>query len=359
MTELWPGFSPTNHPVALFDGERTWLFRHPSPPEEFRQASDAEGALVFDGRHPAVVGSSLVDLGGVTTATVLQGDRPDVQAEIAHETFHVFCRVRHPAWAANEVSALTYPVEDPEVLTLRRLEAEALRRAVLEGAAGWAVVAASLRQDRFERLPESAVRYERDLERYEGLAFYVEGKWAGAIRCVEALATPSRPDDIRRAAYHTGEAMAVLLDKFAPGWADALEANDTLELDGLLRAAVAGQASKEFSADERAEVARSAREAVAAMETQRRLRREAFLARHGRIVLTALSPNAFEVAGYDPMNIEHLGRGEVLHTRFLKLRGEGVELEVFDSPALTESAGAHPLHDGIRRVTFTSMGDAS
>lgn len=137
-----------------------------------------------------------------------------------------------------------------------------------------------------------------------------------------------------------------------------LEANDTLELDDLLRAAVAGQAPKEFSADERAEVAGSAREAIAAMKIQRRLRREAVFARQGRIVLTALGPNGFEIAGYDPMNIQHLGCGEVLHTRFLKLRGEGVELEVFDSPALTESAGAHPLHDGVRRVTFTSMGDA-
>ena len=146
------------------------------------------GALVFVGRHPAVVGSSLIDLGGVTTATVLQGDRPDVRAEIAHETFHVFCRVRHPAWGANEMSALTYPVEDPEVLTLRRLEAEALLRAVLESSAGWAAAAVSLRQDRFERLAESAVRYERDLERCEGLAFYVEGKEACAIRCVDALA---------------------------------------------------------------------------------------------------------------------------------------------------------------------------
>lgn len=34
--ELWPDFDPGSVPLALFDGDITWLFRHPSPPEGFR-----------------------------------------------------------------------------------------------------------------------------------------------------------------------------------------------------------------------------------------------------------------------------------------------------------------------------------
>jgi hypothetical protein len=55
------------------------------------------------------------------------------------------------------------------------------------------------------------------------------------------------------------------------------------------------------------------------------------------------------------MNVQHLGGGEVLHTRMLKLRGQGIELEVWEAQALTEGAGSHPLFDGIARVTFTGV----
>src|SRR5207245_11425378 len=33
---LWPGFEPRRIPVAIFDGGRTWLARHASPPEELQ-----------------------------------------------------------------------------------------------------------------------------------------------------------------------------------------------------------------------------------------------------------------------------------------------------------------------------------
>ena len=34
--DLWPGFRPDPIPLAIYDGRRTWLVRHPSPPNEFR-----------------------------------------------------------------------------------------------------------------------------------------------------------------------------------------------------------------------------------------------------------------------------------------------------------------------------------
>jgi hypothetical protein len=351
MTELWPGFTPTDYPVAVFDGECTRLYRHPNPPEEFRRDPSQDGVLVFPGRHPAVVASTTTELAGVLTATVLQAERPVLQAQIAHETFHVFCRLRHPTWTAHEMAAFAAPVEDADVFALRRMEAEALRRAVVEESAGWAAAAVRLRRDRFEQLPATLVRYERDLERLEGLAYYVESKAAGTIQCVETLATPSRPDDVRRFAYQTGEALAVLLDRHAPGWVAVLEADDSFDLDDLLRAAMGDQVPNEFSDVERTAVRQQAEEAVEALLAERLSLREEFLAQPGRVVLTA-SGRPFDLAGFDPMNAHHLGGGEVLHTRFLKLRGEGVELEMYDSGALTEGAGAHPFRDGIQRVTF-------
>ncbi len=49
--ELWPGFDATAFPIAIFDGERTLLFRHPSPPEEFQPAEGHEGVWAFAGKH--------------------------------------------------------------------------------------------------------------------------------------------------------------------------------------------------------------------------------------------------------------------------------------------------------------------
>jgi hypothetical protein len=48
----------------------------------------------------------------------------------------------------------------------------------------------------------------------------------------------------------------------------------------------------------------------------------------------------------------------VLHTRHVKLSGEAGSLEVLDRHALTEAAGAHPLHplfNGVRRVVLTGF----
>lgn len=350
MTDLWPGFAPEDYPVAVYDGVRTRLFRHPSPPAEFGMDPDEGRVHAVTGRHPAVVANTVVELGGVPTATILSGSS-DVHATIAHETFHLYCGSRHPEWAANEAVTLSYPADDVEVLTLRRLEAEALRRALDRASAAWAAAAVGFKQRRFERLSSPLIGYERDLERWEGIAFYVEGKVAGVTRCLDNLGEPSRPDEIRWAAYQTGEAMSVLLDLFSPGWTFLLESNDARVLDELLRVAVAGRAPAEFSAGETSAIAERAQADVAALIADRSARREQFVARKGRVVLAA-DGDPLRVAQFDPMNLRYLGGGEVLHTRLLKLRNESTELEILDAEALTESAGAHPLFDGIRRVTI-------
>ncbi len=264
-------------------------------------------------------------------------------------------------WLVDESAALTYPVEDANVLTLRRLEAEALRRASViaaETAAGWAATALSLRSQRQQLLADAVAQYERDLERCEGLAYYVEGRAAGSPRCLQTLAEPVRPDGIRRAAYATGEAMALFLDRFRSGWTTEVEAGDTSYPDDLLGRAVSDAAPEDFTAGHRATVADRAREDVATLREERRARRQAFLARDDKVVLTATG-NPLRVRGFDPINLQHLGGGGVLHTHYLKIAGEDFELELFDSQALTEAAGDHPLFDGVRRITFASGGGAT
>lgn len=134
---LWPGFEPLAIPLAIYDGDRTYLFRHPAPPDGFVTVEqDDHQAHVWDGRHPAVTANTSIELGDRTIATLIldlpDGDRSlsDLAAVALHEAFHVFQRERHPGWQANEADLFVYPTTDTERLALRRLETEALRRAL-------------------------------------------------------------------------------------------------------------------------------------------------------------------------------------------------------------------------------------
>jgi len=147
--DLWPGFRPDSIPVAIYQDGRTLLFRHPAPPEGFTPVPGPPGVMVFAGRHPSVTANSRVELAGVRTATLMPAPAGQSVTERAgvllHEAFHVFQRTRHPRWTANEVELFTYPVDEPRGAGLRRLETEALRRAL----------AAAIRQSGFNPMPEA------------------------------------------------------------------------------------------------------------------------------------------------------------------------------------------------------------
>src|SRR5690606_20832288 len=120
----------------IFTGDSTFLFRHPAPPDGFVTiAGPGQRVDAYRGRHPAVTSNSSAEIGGAVTATLLADARrasqpPVVLAAVAvHEGFHVHQRTRHPHWSANEGDLLLYPASDASLLTLRRLESEALRRA--------------------------------------------------------------------------------------------------------------------------------------------------------------------------------------------------------------------------------------
>ncbi|HEX2166208.1 MAG TPA: hypothetical protein VHG09_03120 [Longimicrobiales bacterium] len=71
VQDLWPGFDPRLTPVAIYDGERTLLFRHPATPDDFEPVPDREDVQAYAGRHPGVNANSSVELAGVPTATLM------------------------------------------------------------------------------------------------------------------------------------------------------------------------------------------------------------------------------------------------------------------------------------------------
>lgn len=370
---LWPGFDPLSIPLAIYDGERTWLFRHPAPPDDFApSALSSIRAHVRDGRHPAVTSNSSAEIGGVLTATLLadgeRGTRPpaELAATALHEAFHVFQRARHPAWMGNEGDLLLYPVDDANLLALRRLESEALRRALgtRTQTACYAQLALHYRTRRYSLMDSAFRAYERGTELNEGLATYIQ------LRSLGRSSVTIPPDEfpataVRQRIYATGPAVAFLLDRIRPGWQQSLEAHDRQALDEVLGGALASRAPVKatgcaFTSGDIARITQRATADAARVRADRSSRREQFDARAGwRVELVITAGQPLWPQGFDPLNLERVDGG-VLHTRFLKLGNDRCALTAIDEAdadidALTEGAGAHPLFNGVRRAVVEGL----
>jgi len=359
---LWPNFAPGKTPLEIYDGERTILVRHPSPPPEFQKEGDL---WVFAGRHPSVKANTSIELGGVQTATLEIDPRSARDSRawasiVIHETFHVFQRERHPAWSGNEAELFLYPMEDAGPLAVRRLETEAFRRALaakeLQEAACWTRRALDERRDRFSKLPAGAVGYEQGTELNEGMANFVENLSLGKTQGPDLPASEYAAGDVRSRAYSIGFAQAALLDRFDPAWRQALEGGQATSLDELLARAVAGKPATAcgFKPEEIAAASEHAKTDVLRLAQTRRESREAFLGRSGwKLEITTAKP--FMPQGFDPLNVSLVAKGEILHRRFVKLGNEDSTLEVLGREALTQAAGEHPLFNGIREIQVTGL----
>lgn len=365
---LWPDFDPRDVPLAVYDGERTFLFRHPAPPEDFAPLEHHEPvAHARRGRHEAVTANTSAEIGGVPTATVMlvppTADRPllDVAALAIHEAFHVHQRRHHPSWIANEADLFTYPSDSVPLLVLRRLETEALRRALLaqdaDGAACWARTALALRAERHAGMDASHAAYESGTELNEGLATYVEMRAAGR-RSVDVPPEEFGPADVRLRAYVTGPALALLLDRFTPDWAASFADDDARTLDSALADALGVGRPCVFSEDVVSAAEQTARDDVDALASERALRLLAFESKPGwRVVVEAGGSGPLWPQGFDPLNVERIDAERVLHGRFVQVGHDAGTLQVLDAEALTTGTASHPLFHGIHRVVVTGLAE--
>ncbi|MEP7347331.1 MAG: hypothetical protein ABI877_18820 [Gemmatimonadaceae bacterium] len=369
--DLWPGFRPDTIPLAIFDGNRTWLVRHPSPPDEFRQQAPGSRYFVMEGRHPEVTANSSATIGGRTTATLI----PDFEKQraagwasvAAHEAFHVFQRLRHPTWIANEAVLFTYPWEDADALAERRLEFDALHRALLArdkvASACWASKAMAERDARFARLGAEAAAYETKSELNEGIAQYIQNRAAGTDANAAMRSEEFPPSGVRDRVYATGGAMGQLLDRLNPAWRTALEDADTgATLHGMLKAAIAKSRSHtgtcDFRAADRAQALATANHDIAEQRAQLAAQRDEFANRAGWSIVVDASAQPLNLAGFDPLNVARLSPSEVLHRRYVKLANDAGEFESMTQEAMTESAGSHPIFSGVRRVSVAGLTEA-
>lgn len=358
---LWPGFDPGKMPLAIFDGKRTWLFRHPHPPLGFAPAS--AGWSVMEGRCEAVSANSSADIGGVMTATLMpaEGLSPGARAAtMIHECFHVFQRKAHPSWAGNEAELFTYPMVDGEVLASRWEEEADLWSALRVEDAGlakaYAKRAMAARARRFARIGEGPSAYERGCELNEGLATLVEFRAAGR-KAFDGAAPPRiGAENLRNErVYAMGPAFGQLLDRFRPGWEAELDSGKILSLDAALGQAVQdGDVSILPPLDPA--IHKDALAAAKVAAETRALRQARYLAQPGwSLEIVAAKGHPLQAERFDPWNVQSLAPGCVLHTRYLKLGNEDGEVEILGQSGLTETAGKHPLWDGVARFHVAGL----
>lgn len=371
-TPLWVGFDPLTIPAAIFDGERTWLFSHPGVPGGFAPVPGDATVAVSEGLHQAVRAHTACPVDGVWTACLMGFDRHgatrDVASLVLHEMFHVFQARRHPNWWADESDRYLYPVLDEEALALRRLETRMVRSALDaiddEESKGFARWALNLRDARYARIGAEPARYERGVERIEGLAHYVQWLASGGTGTTLPDAR-YEVDDVRRRCYAVGAAWAHLLDRHCHGWASDFDRSvEPPVLDQVVSAAiqdrqgVVGAPRAQSDAVVGLERMQAAQD-IAALRNRYRATKDDFLAMPGwRVVVESCPGNQLRTVGTDPSNVAMLGATEVLHTRHLSVQdGAGGTLEVLGTSALTTSAGRHPLYDGIGLLVVAGLKD--
>ncbi len=355
---LWPGFDPRATPLVIYDGQDTWLTRHPHPPAPFRWRPEAT-VWGMTGLHDSVRASTATRVDGVPTAALmlaapLAGLGPsELAAACIHEAFHVFQADQYPNWVSDTGAMFRYPLGDVSGLVRRRLETEAWRRAQsAENASarrGWALAALRYRRQRFLGLPVACAAFERGTELSEGLAQYVEYCALGRTWAEVPLAGWA-PDQIRLRCYTLGAVMARLLDDVMPQWQRRIGAAPSL--DALLAEALAGQGDvQDFTPAEHRAIGAVARQDSAAAERDRQNLLASLSSAGGpRVIVHAATP--LRPLGLDPSNCRQLDVRQLLHTRWLHVGSGRLDIEMRGGKALTRAAGEHPLYSGFAEVVL-------
>lgn len=376
--QAWPGFRLTDWPLAVFDGTRTLLLRHPAPPPEFTPLAGHPGVLVAPGRQPAVAANSTVDLAGARTATVIAtpgSNRESTLLAYVEEVFHVFWLRRHATFRPNEMARYAYPMKDARNRQRVLAEDEALARALeapdAAQAAAWAATMIALRHERDQWLTPDDRAYETGLEMMEGTANAVG--WTvvglGPSEAVKRLREDREADQLRWRYYSSGAAICLILDRLQPDWKARIDGDAALTTMALLETAVSrpGARRATFSAAETSAFERRAAAAIAELAGRQSGVRTELLGRSGPRIVVEIGADRepLRVTRFDPINLMVLDAGEVAHPRYLTLTGPAGTVEITNAAftreaftglvALTGPAGRHPLTDGVRTVTIVGL----
>lgn len=130
-----------------------------------------------------------------------------------------------------------------------------------------------------------------------------------------------------------------------------------MSLDSALGLAVADAPGGmcRFPGAERTAIERRAELDAGALRSRLVAGREAFVRRAGYRLDVVAGAEPLWPQGFDPLNVQVVAPGEVLHTRFVGLGNAAGAVEVLGDSAMTTAAGDHPLFSGLRSVALTGL----
>jgi hypothetical protein len=353
----WPGFAPAVVPAAVFDGANTYLFDHPRPPRDFKPIEGTDRIRVFEGRYSGLDANASIRIGETWVATCLartaggggrgQAFTMRALAEIIlQEKFQVFLARRHPDWVPDPALLLIYPPDTDRTLTLRRFELAAFRRAVEAGAdedaAAWAAEGLKLRAQRLGLLGAGTARYERNLERFEGIAEFLKCASGGGPNAPGRSGNGDGEADgegIAECSIRAGCMIAGLLERFAPGWKERLESGSIDDIEAELAKALSPFPPKRtFSIADLIEIRSKAEEDLAAQKTRRDVLFQEFLSRPGYRIEIITEGDPLRPVSFSYDALVRMTDNESLHRGALAFKNGSATLEV--------RSGALSVHRG-------------
>jgi hypothetical protein len=364
---LWPGFNPLSYPLVIYDGENTYLFNHPNPPKEFMPVEGLDKVWKCVGQFGTIPGNTVIKISDTPTAAILMETMKDLnKSEIAavaiHEIFHVFQMSTYPEWwKVNELEFFTYPFENIEILTLKKLETEAFRRAIQSkdemNALRWSKAALGIRRERFEKMKEGSILYECGIELLEGTAHYIQYQIADKHLHTNIKEEGYLPEDVRLRGYALGNALCLLLDHFKPSWKEEIKKGEQTILHELLENELLGMEEEpyEFSKQEKEDIFKKAQMEVEELISEKKRIKNEFLSQPGWQIIISTVNEPLWPKGFDPMNLQLITDSAILHKRWLKLCNNQGCIEIINHKSITEPMGDHPLFQGVKKVTVAGL----
>lgn len=309
----WPGYDVTQVPFVVYDPHDAIFINHPNPPSE---------------RPEHLVAATAVEINGVQTATIPSefcDDEIKLLPLTYHEGFHVYQNngaFTSTVGSFNFFRALAfYPELDGEFRGLCAAEAEVYNTPALPDRPA---LLAALAERKLKHLMNHAdvTAFERNLERMEGTAAYVESLAAERLFNIKTEQVESRYGWSRQ--YTVGAAACRFLDEVLPGvWHQRVEAGESPS-DILIA---------EFSSRS-ADLQAISLDAKIVAETEAA---SALMAAHQAKIDALTHAGAFRIRwpgdispmrAFSPKSMISLGDGRLMHPEWVKLYTPQGKIEV-------------------------------
>jgi len=356
--EIWSGYNLNDYAIALYNDREAFLVNHPDPGEDFSETGKTlAGHPLFhaDKKIPEFIANTSIDYRGTTTAIFVVS--PDMTDQgfynlLFHEVFHSFARSVEAIQgrSGNLLLLPFFPGDDAEYYSLSFIAQQILKdacaggddEAVRELAGQYLAV-----DDRRTQCADlTFAGYESEEQINEGLAEYA-GNRGLALMGYSAESRenldkkldlkPDGPPAFRLRCYGTGHALALLLDRFRPGWKTELTRDKSLA--GLLQEKVPPAQiadMQDYLAGRGIQTLCGEYTGILAAYRDESLGQFSSITENPHI--TVRFPDAsFARMYFDPMNIRSVADAVLYHGRFVKLFNEDAGFDLtMNAPALTD-----------------------